>query len=74
MHRLNICLDPEMVERLRAIAEARGTSVAGVIRDAVDIAIPADPIARAAALRRLEADVFLAATPVDDPEPVRTVV
>jgi hypothetical protein len=59
MRRIQISLDGDMLERLRLVADARGTSVAGVIRDAVELAFPADPAARQGALRRLAADELL---------------
>jgi hypothetical protein len=52
--RTQICLEPEQHARLLELANARGTSMAAVVRDAVDLVIDGDA-ARAAA-RRLLAD------------------
>jgi hypothetical protein len=60
MARLQISIERETPARLRTVARARGTSIAGVIRDAVDAVFPADREARAAALTRLQADEFIA--------------
>ncbi|MEX2588118.1 MAG: CopG family transcriptional regulator, partial [Actinomycetota bacterium] len=62
--RLQILIDQERLERLRGAAGERGVSVAQVIRDAIDQAIPADSPARQEALRQvLEAELM----PVPDP-------
>jgi len=52
-HRLQILLDEERYERVRALARQRGTSVATVIREALDRGLPAAQRRRAAAARRI---------------------
>lgn len=52
-HRLQILLDEERYERVRALARQRGTSVATVIREALDRGLPATQRRRAAAARRI---------------------
>jgi predicted transcriptional regulator len=52
-HRLQILIDDERYERVRALARQRGTSVAAVIREALDRGLPATQQRRAAAARRL---------------------
>jgi Ribbon-helix-helix protein, copG family len=42
MIRTQISLTPDQMRRLRAEARRRRTSIAGVIRDAVDIIVPED--------------------------------
>jgi hypothetical protein len=59
-HRLQILLDEERYERVRALARQRGTSVATVIREALDRGLPAAQRRRAAAARRI-----LAAAPME---------
>lgn len=63
--RLQILLDDERYERLAKRAAERGTSIATLVRDAIDVRYPAvDPERRAAA------DRILAAEPMwlpDDP-------
>ncbi|MBW3604540.1 MAG: ribbon-helix-helix domain-containing protein [Actinobacteria bacterium] len=61
--RLQVLLDDERVERLQRHADQRGTSVAALIRDAIDLAYP-----RRQDDRRRAAEEFLAAEPmpVDD--------
>ncbi|MGH3149800.1 MAG: ribbon-helix-helix protein, CopG family, partial [Streptosporangiaceae bacterium] len=39
-HRLQILIDDERYERVRAVARQRGTSVANVIREALDRGLP----------------------------------
>lgn len=51
--RLQILLDPARRERLEAEASARGTSVAALIREAIDLAFPSTSADRRAAGRRL---------------------
>ena len=51
--RLQILIDDDRYRRLVAAAESRGVPVAGVVRDALDLALPADPDARARAGRRI---------------------
>ena len=62
--RLQILIDRERLSRLRAAASERGVSVAQVIRDAVDRAIPADSPARQEALM-----LILKAEPMPVPDP-----
>lgn len=63
-HRLQVLLDAERHERLLAIAQERGVSVATVVREAIDRGLPApDARRRAAAGRLLEAEPM----PVPDP-------
>jgi len=52
-HRLQILIDDERYERVRAVARQRGTSVANVIREALDRGLPATRQRRAAAARRI---------------------
>ena len=52
-HRLQILIDDERYERVRALAWQRGTSVAAVIREALDRGLPATQQRRAAAARRI---------------------
>jgi hypothetical protein len=52
-HRLQILIDEERYERVRALARQRGTSVATVIREALDRGLPATQQRRAAAARRI---------------------
>jgi hypothetical protein len=59
-HRLQILIDDERYERVRALARQRGTSVATVIREALDRGLPATQRRRAAAARRI-----LDATPME---------
>lgn len=58
--RLQILLDEERYERVQALARQRGTSVATVIREAIDRGLPAARQRRSAAARRI-----LAAEPMD---------
>lgn len=62
--RLQILLDGDRRRRLEHEAAARGTSIAALIRDAIDLVYPstADERRRAAAL-------VLEAEPMDVPEP-----
>lgn len=62
--RLQILIDRERLSRIRSAASERGVSVAQVIRDAVDQAIPADSPARQEALM-----LILEAEPMPVPEP-----
>jgi hypothetical protein len=43
VERTQISLEPEQAERLRRLARERGTSMAALIRDAVDRAYPSMP-------------------------------
>jgi len=61
--RLQILIDDDRYRRLVAAAEARGVSVAVVVRDALDQALPADPDARSRAGWRI-----LGADPMDVPD------
>lgn len=64
--RLQILIDEERLGRLKAAARERGVSVAQVIREAVDQAIPAQSTARIRALARiLEAESMHVPDPVD---------
>jgi len=47
-HRLQILLDEERYVPVRARARKRGTSVAAVIREALDVGLPATQLRRAA--------------------------
>ena len=51
--RLQILIDDERYERVRAVAQQRGTSVASVIREALDRGLPATQRRRSAAGRRI---------------------
>lgn len=51
--RLQVLLDEDRYQRLERAARARQTSVATLVREAVDAAFPAQPIPRAEAGRRL---------------------
>lgn len=51
--RLQILLDEERYQRVAAAAKARGTSVATVIREAIDRGLPPADEARAAALHTI---------------------
>jgi hypothetical protein len=62
--RLQVLIDKERLSRLRSVASERGVSVAQVIRDAVDQAIPAHSPARQEAAR-----VILEAEPMPVPSP-----
>lgn len=58
--RMQILLDEERYERVQALARQRGTSVAAIIREAIDRGLPAAQQRRAAAARRI-----LAAEPME---------
>lgn len=64
--RTQLLLDEQRYARLRARAEARGTSVGAVIRDAIDRALDedADDVRRAAAAALLVAEPL----PVGEPD------
>lgn len=51
--RLQILLDEGRYQRVSALARQRGTSVAAVIREAIDRGLPADSARRRAAARRI---------------------
>jgi predicted transcriptional regulator len=57
---MQILLDDERYERVQALARQRGTSVAAIIREAIDRGLPAAQQRRAAAGRRV-----LAAEPME---------
>ena len=61
--RLQVLVAPEQRERLERAAAARGTSVATIVREAIDLAVPDDPSARRAA-----ADPVLGAEPMPVPD------
>lgn len=61
--RLQILIEEAQRQRLERVAAARGTSVATVVREAIDLAFPADAEQRSAA-----AAAVLAAEPMDVPE------
>jgi hypothetical protein len=52
-HRLQILLDEERYARVAELAQQRGSSVAAIIREAIDRGLPSSPRRRSAALRRL---------------------
>jgi hypothetical protein len=58
--RLQVLLDEPRYERLERLARSRGTSVATVVREAIDAAFPDDADDHAEAARQ-----FLAADPID---------
>ncbi|MGH3141533.1 MAG: ribbon-helix-helix protein, CopG family [Gaiellales bacterium] len=62
--RLQIRIDESTYRRLRAEARERGTSVAAVIRDAIDQLLPAGASRRARAARAI-----LSAEPMEVPDP-----
>jgi len=61
--RLQILLDDARYRRLTTAARERGTSVAAVVRDAIDLALPADLAKKRAAL-----EAILAAEPMAVPD------
>lgn len=63
--RLHILLDDARYRRVAAVARERKTSVAAVIRDAIDHTLSIDPDRKRAA-----ADALLAAEPMEVPETV----
>ena len=60
--RLQILIEEAQRQRLERAAAARGTSVATVVREAIDLALPADSEHRKAA-----AEAVLAAEPMEVP-------
>jgi predicted DNA-binding ribbon-helix-helix protein len=52
-HRLQLLLDDERYQRVQTLARQRGTSVAAVIREALDRGLPATQHRRSAAARRI---------------------
>jgi hypothetical protein len=63
--RLQILLDDARYRRVAAAARERGTSVAAVVRDAIDLALPADLAKKRAALKAI-----LEAEPMPVPQTV----
>ena len=63
--RLQILLDEPRFRRVEAAARERRLSVAAVIREAIDVALPVDLESKRAA-----ADAILAAEPMDVPDTV----
>ena len=61
--RLQILIDAERYRRISAAAQERGSSVAAVICDAIDTALPADLVKKRAA-----AKAVLAAAPMPVPD------
>ena len=61
--RLQILLDDDRYRRVSSAAQARGSSVASVIRDAIDLALPAGLERKAAS-----AAALLAAPPAPVPD------
>ena len=59
MRLLHISVDEERFDRVASIARLRGSSVAAVIRDAIDIAFAEDPERTRQAARRVLADELL---------------
>lgn len=62
-HRLQLLLDEDRYRKVADVARQRGTSVASVIRDAIDRGLPSPDRRRASAARRV-----LAAEPMPVPE------
>jgi predicted DNA-binding protein len=60
--RLQILIEEEQRQRLERVAAARGTSIATVVREAIDLAFPAD-----SEQRRAAAEAVLAAEPMEVP-------
>lgn len=61
--RVQILLDEDRFRRITSAARSRGVSVARVIRDAIDVALPSDLKRKRAALREI-----LQAEPMPVPE------
>jgi hypothetical protein len=61
---MQLLLDEERFDRVATLAKERGTSVAAVIREAIDRGLPAAPRRRSAAASRI-----LGATPAPVGEP-----
>lgn len=59
-HRLQVLLDEGRLARLTQEAERRGSSVANLVREAIDVAFPADGLSRSDA-----AHVLLDAEPIE---------
>ncbi len=58
-HRTQIAIDDERFERVAWIAQLRGSSIAAVIRDAIDFAFADDPERAREAARRVLVDEVL---------------
>lgn len=67
-HRLQLLLDDERFDRVTALARQQRTSVATIIREAIDRGLPADPRRRSTAGRRILAAQPM---PVGDPAELR---
>jgi hypothetical protein len=63
--RLQILIDEARYRRLEAVARERGLSVAAVIRDAIDVALPAS-----VAKKQVAARALLGAEPMPVPETI----
>ena len=68
-HRLQLLLDEDRYRRVSDLARQRGTSVAAVIREAIDRGLPSSDRRRTAAARRL-----LDAEPMPVPDVAELVV
>ncbi len=66
--RLQILLDEDRHDRLVALAQERGVSVAAIVREAIDRGLPATAARRRAAARRV---LDAPAMPVGDPAELR---
>jgi hypothetical protein len=66
--RLQILLDEARYRRVADVARARGVSVAAVIREAIDHAVPSDVTRRSDAARRI---LDAPDMPVPDPRELR---
>lgn len=65
-HRLQLLLDEERYQRIATLAKQRKTSVAAVIREAIDRGLPAAPRRRVAAVNRiLAAEQMAVGSPSD---------
>ena len=64
-HRLQILIDDARYRRIAAAAQERRTSIATVVRDAIDQALPSD-----SETKRAAADAILSAEPIDLPATV----
>ena len=66
--RLQILLDEQRYRRVAAIARERKTSIAAVIREAIDLLAPDDRAKKRAAWKRIQAAEPM---PVPDPEELK---
>lgn len=64
-HRLQILLDDDRHRRVSALARQRGTSIAAVIREAIDRGLPRPESRRAAAARSVLEATAMPVPPVD---------